>query len=88
LTAIKILQFIFNDKILDYSMDIILSLNNLFNPMLTWVLIYIDPGTGSIILQALIGAVAGLAIAAKLYWSRVLKFFGIKQKSIEELDED
>jgi hypothetical protein len=69
-------------------MDIIFSLNDFFNPMLTWVLIYIDPGTGSIILQALIGAVAGLAIAAKLYWGKVMRFFGIKQKSVEKLDED
>jgi hypothetical protein len=56
--------------------------------MFTWFLAYIDPGTGSLILQAIIGAVAGLAIATKLYWSKVLKLFGIKQKSIEELDND
>jgi hypothetical protein len=32
---------------------------------------YLDPGAGSMILQALAGGVAGLAVAGKLYWSRI-----------------
>jgi hypothetical protein len=32
---------------------------------------YLDPGTGSIILQMLLGGFAGLAIVGKLYWSRM-----------------
>ena len=32
---------------------------------------YLDPGAGSLLLQALAGGVAGLAVAGKLYWSRV-----------------
>lgn len=36
---------------------------------------YIDPGAGSIILQILIGGVAGVAVAGKLYWHRVKDFF-------------
>jgi hypothetical protein len=32
---------------------------------------YIDPGAGSLILQALAGGIAGLMVAGKLYWSRV-----------------
>ena len=39
-------------------------------------LAYIDPGTGSIIVQAVVAAVAGTAIAAKVYWHRILNFFG------------
>ena len=31
---------------------------------------YLDPGTGSIILQVLLGGVAGLALAGKLYWQK------------------
>ena len=31
---------------------------------------YLDPGTGSIILQVLLGGVAGLALACKLYWKK------------------
>lgn len=29
---------------------------------------YIDPGSGSIIIQALIGALVGVGIALKVYW--------------------
>lgn len=36
---------------------------------------YLDPGTGSVILQALIGGVAGLAVTAKLWWHRVSGIF-------------
>lgn len=35
---------------------------------------YLDPGTGSIILQAVIGAVAGALIVVKLYWYRFTSF--------------
>lgn len=36
---------------------------------------YLDPGTGSIILQGLIGAVAGGLVVMRLYWSRLKSFF-------------
>jgi hypothetical protein len=35
------------------------------------MLSYIDPGAGSMILQALAGGVAGAMVVGKLYWSRV-----------------
>jgi hypothetical protein len=46
------------------------------------IFVYIDPGTGSIILQALVASVVGAAIAVKLFWHRILKFLGIR-KSID-----
>ena len=36
---------------------------------------YLDPGTGSIILQLLLGGVAGFAMVAKLYWHRLTSVF-------------
>ena len=36
---------------------------------------YLDPGTGSILLQGLIATVAGIIVAARLYWQRVKAFF-------------
>lgn len=39
---------------------------------------YLDPATGSIILQVLLGGVAGMALVAKLYWHRLLTFFRIR----------
>ncbi len=45
---------------------------------------YLDPGTGSIILQLLLGGVAGLAVVGKLYWQRVREFFGLSEKKTPE----
>ena len=36
---------------------------------------YLDPGTGSIILQGIIATVAGMLVAGRLYWERVKQFF-------------
>jgi hypothetical protein len=45
-----------------------------FNPFLAaWA--YLDPGTGSMILQLLLGGVAGLVIIVKLYWQRFISLF-------------
>jgi hypothetical protein len=43
------------------------------------VLAYLDPGSGSMILQILAGGVAAVAVTAKLYWNRLLKFLRIKK---------
>jgi hypothetical protein len=36
---------------------------------------YIDPGTGSYVLQVLLGIVVGLVYALKIYWRHVVGFF-------------
>ena len=36
---------------------------------------YLDPGTGSIILQLLLGGVAGIAFVMKFYWSQFTTLF-------------
>lgn len=42
---------------------------------------YLDPGTGSIILQVLLGGIAGLAVALKLYWHKLLSWTGIRKQT-------
>jgi len=42
---------------------------------------YLDPGTGSMILQGIIGGMAAAAVVAKLYWHRLLRFFGFRKDS-------
>ncbi|MEM7069629.1 MAG: hypothetical protein AAF478_12180 [Pseudomonadota bacterium] len=37
---------------------------------------YLDPGTGSILLQGLIGAVASGMFLAKLYWAKLKSIVG------------
>ena len=36
---------------------------------------YIDPGTGALILQALLGGLAGLAAFIKIYWMQLKMYF-------------
>jgi hypothetical protein len=39
-------------------------------------LAYLDPGSGSLLLQALVGGVASAVVLAKLYWQRMKRFLG------------
>ena len=45
---------------------------------------YIDPGTGSMILQSLIGALVGVGIILKIYWTKI-KFAILDRKSKKDL---
>ena len=38
---------------------------------------YLDPGTGSILLQVVLGGTAGLGLIAKLYWGRIRRLFNL-----------
>jgi hypothetical protein len=40
---------------------------------------YLDPGTGSMLVQLLVGGVAAAAVAAKLYWYRILRLLRIRR---------
>jgi hypothetical protein len=43
---------------------------------------YLDAGTGSIILQSLIGVLVGVAITLKIYWLKIKeKFSNISKKN-------
>lgn len=43
---------------------------------------YFDPGTGSVILQAVIAAVAAASIGARTFWSQLKAFFR-RDKSVD-----
>jgi hypothetical protein len=43
---------------------------------------YLDPGTGSAILQGILGAIAAIAVVTKLYWYRILRFLGLSKKGV------
>lgn len=54
------------------------------------ILIYLDPGSGSFLIQLLIAAVAGAGIAIAVSWGRIKRFFS-KNKHIDDgrdVDED
>lgn len=44
---------------------------------MTTVFAYIDPGTGSLLLQSIAGGVAAVAVFARLYWRRLRRFLHI-----------
>ncbi len=49
---------------------------------------YLDPGSGSILLQVILGGIAGLVVAGKLFWARILDFLGIRKIQPNAHDSD
>jgi len=39
---------------------------------------YLDPGSGSMVFQLIVGGIAGLILAVKIFWRRILSLVGIK----------
>ncbi len=48
---------------------------------------YLDPGSGSLIIQIAIAALLGLGVAMRASWSKIRTFFGVKPKPDEEGDD-
>ena len=49
---------------------------------------YLDPGSGSLLLQVLLGGIAGLLVAGKLMWSRILGLFGIHGNDSTKISDE
>ena len=47
-------------------------------------LAYLDPGTGSMLLQVILGGVAAVGVALKLFWYRIIRFFGFGKNTEKE----
>jgi hypothetical protein len=45
---------------------------------------YIDPGTGSLIIQAIVAALAGLLLYIKLYWHKIKNIFSKKDSASDQ----
>ena len=53
-------------------------------------LMYLDPGTGSFIIQILLTGLLGIGVAVKIYWEKIISFFkGDKKEetTLDRLDE-
>lgn len=55
-------------------------------------IMYLDPGTGSFIIQMLLAGLLGIAVAVRIYWKKIIAFFkknkkGTIQDQIDEMDE-
>jgi hypothetical protein len=58
----------------------------IFLTSLIWIIntnayAYIDPGLGSILLQATIGAIAATSLTIKIYWQNIKAFFKKRKKT-------
>ena len=52
------------------------------------ILVYLDPGSGSFLIQLLIAAIAGASIAIGANWSKLKRLLGKKKNKAEINDED
>ena len=68
------------------------SMNNHFVTILAGILgsfpkadpLYLDPGSGSILIQLIIASALGAALIVKTSWSRIKRFFGKKSSEVSE----
>ena len=44
---------------------------------------YLDPGSGSMFLQLVLGGVAGVGLILKLYWRKLLSFLGLRARDTQ-----
>lgn len=49
-------------------------------------LAYIDPGTGSMFLQLILGGVAGALVAGKLFWRKLASLVSFRRNRKEPAD--
>lgn len=49
------------------------------------IIAYLDPGTGSIILQLIVGTTVGILYTIKTYWYKILSFFKAEKSSESEV---
>ena len=52
------------------------------------ILIYLDPGSGSFLIQLLIAALAGAGIVIGANWSKLKRLLGKKKEKVETDDDE
>lgn len=48
---------------------------------------YLDPGTGSMVIQAVLAGIAVVSVSVGIYWKRIKLFFGRKSRGGEQREE-
>lgn len=51
-------------------------------------LAYLDPGSGSFMIQALVAALAGIAVTGRLYWTKIKSVLGFSSRTDDEDPDD
>ena len=57
-------------------------------PSFDFQLAYLDPGSGSFLIQALVALVAGVAVALRTYWEKVRSFLGFSGSDSSKTEID
>ncbi len=52
-----------------------------------WLIVYIDPGTGSYVLQVVAAGVLGAMFALKMFWHRIAGFFRRDRPSKPDVEQ-
>ena len=50
--------------------------------------LYLDPGSGSIVLQMIIAAILGAGVLIRSQWARIKRWFGGKPADDDEAEDD
>lgn len=50
-------------------------------------LAYFDPASGSLVLQMILGGIAGVALMVRIYWHKVLGLFGVRTPDPRQDDD-
>ena len=53
----------------------------LFLLLITDAEAYLDPGTGSMMLQVILGGIAAVGVVIKLYWHKLIAAFGMRNQA-------
>ena len=56
--------------------------------MISDAVAYLDPGTGSMLLQVILGGIAAVGVAIKLYWHKLRAALGMAKKPEPEDEMD
>jgi len=49
---------------------------------------YLDPGSGSILLQLILAAILGVGVVLRTQWSKIKGLFGSKDSSDDDIDDE
>lgn len=61
-------------------------IDSYFHSAIILMAAYLDPGSGSLLIQLLITALVGVGFFLRSRWEKVKNFFGIKSTEVEQDD--
>jgi hypothetical protein len=63
-------------------------MNLFFGIILAMPRLYLDPGSGSFLIQLLLALALGIGVAVRMYWTKIKSIFGGKKAEPAQPDEE